>query len=227
MRLVYRGRDCPWKQCARCGSAIPERRHRQHTGGDCFGHPSAPGRIESPATRRAAEALGVAAGGARGEGPAAPGARRGVRGRSGRRPAARGNRFGRANRVRIHRWLSGRSPAGGSSPSTCKPAVVSARQRSPKGSRQSSRSKCTRLPSARSSAGKPPMGSPQRALDRAESYQAIADCEAESEVARAKEVAGDLVLAPDILSLFAKPAQRRAPRRLGRSQLSPDNMTPA
>ena len=71
------------------------------------------------------------------------------------------------------------------------------------------------------------MGSPQRALDRAESYQAIADCEAESEVARAKEVAGDLVLAPDILSLFAKPAQRRAPRRLGRSQLSPDNMTPA
>jgi hypothetical protein len=69
----------------------------------------------------------------------------------------------------------------------------------------------------------PPMGSPQRALDGAESYQAIADCE----VARAKEVAGDLVLAPDILSLFAKPAQRRAPRRLGRSQPSPDNMTSA
>jgi hypothetical protein len=42
----------------------------------------------------------------------------------------------------------------------------------------------------------------QRALNEAESYQAIANREAETEAARAREAAGDLVLEPDILGRF-------------------------
>ena len=51
--------------------------------------------------------------------------------------------------------------AGGSNPSALSPAVASPRQRSPKASRQSSPRgppRCTRLPSARSSAESPPIG---------------------------------------------------------------------
>lgn len=43
----------------------------------------------------------------------------------------------------------------------------------------------------------------QRALDDAEPYQAIADCETAAQAARAKETAGDLILEADILSRFA------------------------
>jgi hypothetical protein len=44
----------------------------QHPGGNCFGYPSAPGRIEAPAARRAAEQLPLAAVAARRETSAAP-----------------------------------------------------------------------------------------------------------------------------------------------------------
>ena len=43
----------------------------------------------------------------------------------------------------------------------------------------------------------------QRALDKAEPYQAIADREAKAEAARTRKAAGDVVLAPDILGQFA------------------------
>jgi hypothetical protein len=49
------------KQCARCRSAIPECIDGQHTGADRFGHPPAPGGIETLATNRAAEHLPLAA----------------------------------------------------------------------------------------------------------------------------------------------------------------------
>ncbi len=48
----------------------------------------------------------------------------------------------------------------------------------------------------------------QRALDEAESYQAMAAREAEADVAAAREAAGDLILAPDILDRFAADLER-------------------
>jgi hypothetical protein len=143
-RLRYRrGRDCPWKKRARCGGAVPKRIQGQRSGGDRLGYPAAPGRIETPATSRAAEDLPLAAGGAWDEGSAAPGTRRGL-----------GHVAGHSSSTRS---------AGGSSPSARRPAVASLRQRSPKAMRQSNLSRCTRLPSARSSAPSPPIGAPHPA----------------------------------------------------------------
>ena len=45
---LRRGRNTSWRQRARCDSAVLQCIHGQHPGGDCFGHPSAPGRIEVP-----------------------------------------------------------------------------------------------------------------------------------------------------------------------------------
>jgi hypothetical protein len=73
LRPQYRrGRDGRRHQRARCGSAIPERIQGQQTVGERLGHPAAPGRIETPAAKRAAEHLPLAAGGPGDERSAAP-----------------------------------------------------------------------------------------------------------------------------------------------------------
>ena len=69
---LRRGRNSSWRQRARCGGAVLECIQGQYPGGDRFGYPPTPGRIERPAARRAAEHLAFAATAAGRETPTAP-----------------------------------------------------------------------------------------------------------------------------------------------------------
>ena len=131
-------RDGLYEKRARCRIGIPDVINGQRAGCN-----SALG----PATKRGPECYPAA-------GPAQP-LRRAAAARDEASAAPETGRAGHGSRQ-----------SGGSSPSTRSPAVASPRQRSPKASRQSSPcapSRCTRLPSPRSSAASPPIGSRQPA----------------------------------------------------------------